>query len=157
MSKPSSWRMREAYTQANSEVDILKDIKLRHSCRSTNRLKELKAGRQLVAACGGSGLSGVPFARLPMLEKRPLAEDGPRLARTSRPAQVHALGPHRQLISGSVKFRVPLAAFAIAVLSWPEECGVPNTHPSLTKEVENIYLLALGTLRQSSHVGDHER
>ena len=140
MSKPSSWRMRDAYTQASSEVDILKDIKLRHSCRSTNRLKRQEAARQLVAACGGSGLSGVPFARLPMLEKRPSAEDGPRLARTARPAQVNALSAHRQLVSRAVEFRVPLAAFAIAVLSWPEECAVPNTHSSLTEEAEHIYI-----------------
>ena len=34
---------------------------------------------------------------------------------------------------------------------------MPNTHSSLTKEAEKKILLALGTLRRSSHVRNHER
>lgn len=68
-------------------------------------MRERRAGRQPSAACGGSGLSGVPFARLPVLKKRPSAAGAPRLARTVRSAHVQAPGPHRQAVINYITFR----------------------------------------------------
>ena len=67
-------------------------------------MRERRAGRQPSAACGGSGLSGVPFARLPVLKKRPSPADAPRLVGSARPAHVHAPGPHRQAVSNYITF-----------------------------------------------------
>ena len=59
MSRPSSWRMREAYTQASSEDDILKDIKLRHAAGALTG-EGNSAGRQPLMAMRRQG-GGVPF------------------------------------------------------------------------------------------------
>lgn len=58
MSRPSSWRMREAYTQASSEDDILKDIKLRQAAGALTG-EENSAGRQPLMAMRRR-VSGVP-------------------------------------------------------------------------------------------------